>query len=327
MKYYGGIDLGGTKIYSIVIDEKGNVLSRAKIKTGGKKDFKEVLNKIFDCFNEAVEKSSVNLNDILSIGMAVPSAVDITRGLLKHAPNLDWENVEIAKYFIEKYQKPFYLDNDVNMGTFGEYCFSKVINYQSIYGIFVGTGIGGGYIVNGEIVHGKNFTAGEFGHMIIELGGQKCNCGNKGCLEAIAGKVGIIHYLKRQVDKKGKSTELDNISPDWRTTIGSSALKKAYNRKDKLVTKAIHRSANAIGIAAANLVNVIGVEAMILGGGVIEELGDVYLPIIRKTMAECSIADGAAGVEVVPSHLGDDAVALGAAWFTSLEEKQSYLLK
>jgi glucokinase len=150
--------------------------------------------------------------------------------------------------------------------------------------------------------------------MIIKQGGTQCNCGNQGCLEAIAGKVGIIKHIERKIEEKGKTTKLDEIAPQWRKSVGASALHKAINSKDKLVIKAVERSAEAIGVACSNVINTIGVDAVILGGGIIEELSDIYLPIIRLTIQECSMANGGSNFPVIISELGDDAVALGAAW-------------
>lgn len=326
MEYYAGIDVGGTKIYGVIIDKKGTILSRAKVKTGGKGSFEKIFEKIKECINKACTKAEITPEELNTMGMAVPSPVDIEKGLLLHAPNLGWQNIEIARILYNEYKKPVFIDNDVNMGVFGEYSFGIAHKFNHIYGMFVGTGIGGGYISNGTIFRGKNNTAGEVGHMIIKMKGPECNCGNRGCLEAIGGKVGIIKYIAKHVDNGGQ-TKLDELAPNWRKTIGSSKLKACYEMGDEIVVKAVHRSARAVGIAAANLVNAIGIEAIILGGGVIEELGDVMIPQVEGAMHECSIGGGAKGVEVIKSHLGDDAVALGAGWFAALEENKDLLLR
>jgi glucokinase len=325
MNYYAGIDVGGTKIYALVINEKGHILSRAKLKIGGNTKFKLVLKKILECYHTACREANISERDLKAIGLAVPSSIDYTHMIIKHAPNLGWINVEIGDLLKESFGKPGFIDNDVNMGTFGEFHFGAGKGYHSVYGMFVGTGIGGGYISNGEIIRGVNYTASEVGHHIIKLNGPQCNCGNKGCLEAIAAKVGMIKYMKTLVDKNGKKTALEKIAPNWRTTVGSSALRKAFTKKDPVVVKALKRSAKAIGVAVANLVTLTGVEAIIMGGGVIEELGDFFMPLIKKSMRKHAFANGAEGVQLLQSTLGDDAVALGAAWFVRLPEKHDML--
>lgn len=327
MKYYAGIDLGGTKIYSIVIDQNGNILSRSKIKTQANDNFENVLNRIVSCYKDAIKKSGLNEKDIESVGMAVPSAVNIEKGVLIHAPNLKLHNIKLADLMYKKIKKPIFLDNDANMGIFGEYCEGAGRHFHHIFGMFVGTGIGGGYVKDGEVIRGTNYTAGELGHMVIKIDGPKCGCGNNGCLEAVAGKVGMINYMKKLVDKKGNKTLLDEISPQWRESVGASALKKALEKDDYVVKKALQRSAKALGIAAANLINVVGVEAIIFGGGIIEELGDFLTPIIKINMEKYSIADGAKGVKLIHAALGDDSIAFGAAWFVSLPEKNFLLYK
>ncbi|MBN1409710.1 MAG: ROK family protein [Spirochaetales bacterium] len=325
MEYFAGIDLGGTKIYAIVINDKGKILSRAKIKTGAKKDVDTILKKIVDCYKEALAGAKIEEKDIQSVGMAVPSAMDVKQGILLHAPNLGWKKVPIAKLFKEKINKPVFIGNDVNIGTYGEYCFGAGKKAKNLYGLFIGTGIGGGYVVDGKIIRGLNFTAGEIGHMVIDMGGSRCNCGNKGCLETVAAKIGMIDYMIKKVGKDKKKTILSKIAPDWQKTIGSSALKEAYEKKDKIVVKAIKRSAGAIGIACANLINTIGIESIVIGGGVMEEMGDVFMPIIRKKMDSYAIGGGAANVKLLKSALGDDAVALGAAWYARLPENKELL--
>ncbi len=331
-KYYCGIDLGGTKIFAVIANEKGEVIATFKQKTKDVQDNSgqttnssdAIIERLVTCYNTVIEKAQITSDDVQSVGVAVPSSVNIKEGILIYAPNLGLKEVPIAKLLKDRINKPIFVDNDVNMGIYGEYCLGAGKGYKNIYGLFVGTGIGGGYIVNGEVVRGVNYTAGEIGHMVVKIGGPKCNCGCSGCLEAIAGKVGIISYMKRK-SKKNK-TLLDSVAPKWKQTVGSSALKKCYDEGDKIVTKALHRSAETIGIACANLINVVGVDAIVIGGGVIEEMGDIFMPVIKENANKYSIANGAKNVAIVEAALGDNSVALGAAWFTAMESNKDYLL-
>jgi len=327
MEYFVGIDLGGTKICTIIIDKKGTILSRIKTKIGGEDNLDSIVDSIIKTYKDAIKDASLEEKDIISVGMAVPSSVNIETKTLIYAPNFGWKNIQLSKIISEKLKKPLFMDNDANMGIYGEYALGAAKGLKHIYGIFVGTGIGGGYIINDEIVRGSNFTAGEIGHIIVKIDGTKCNCGRKGCLEAIASKVGIVKYIKKMIEKKGEKTMLDKFSPDWKKSVGSSALHKALTNGDKVVKKAIIRSGKAIGIAAANIVNLIGVEGIILGGGVIEELGDFLIPIIKQNLIEYSMSNGADKIKLLKSTLGDNAVALGVAWFSSLEKNKEYLYK
>ena len=178
MNFYAGIDLGGTKTYCVIIDEKGNIIAREKMKIGTDKDINRILDIVAECYKAAISRANLSESDICAAGMAVPSAVNTEKQILLNAPNLGWKNIKIGEIMTEKIKKPVFVDNDVNLGTFGEYTFGKANKYKNVYGIFVGTGVGGGYIHDGKIVRGASFTAGEIGHMIIKQGGPICNCGN-----------------------------------------------------------------------------------------------------------------------------------------------------
>ncbi len=325
MQYYAGIDIGGTKVYAVVIDEAGCVLGRAKTKIGQENAFEQVVQKIMHTYRGACRDAGIREEDIPAVGLAFPSPIDRVRRIIKHAPNLGWIDLKFSARLKEAFGKPFFVGNDVNMGTFAEYHLGAAKGHISVYGIFVGTGVGGGYILEGKIVRGLAYTAGEIGHTIIKMNGPRCNCGQRGCLEAIAAKSGMIKYIKKQVEKRGKSTLLEKIAPNWRKSLGSSALRKAFQRHDKLVSQALKRSAEAIGVAVGNIISTVGVDAIVLGGGVIEELNAFFLPAIEKSMRKHSFAGAASDVALLEPRLGDDAVALGSAWFVRLPEKQDML--
>jgi glucokinase len=326
MKFYAGIDLGGTKIYSVIIDEKGKILGSEKTKTNREDDQENIISRILESYLKALSKAGLTASDIECVGMAVPGAVNVDEGILINAPNLGWKNIELTKKLSVIFRKPFFIDNDANLGIYGEYSFNKPENVTNIYGLFIGTGIGGGYISDGEIIRGTNFTAGEIGHSIIKIGGPLCNCGKRGCFEAMAGKLGITNYMKKEVDRKKMKTMLNEICPDWRKSVGSKDLHKCFIKNDRLVVKAITRSAKVTGIVCANLINQIGVDAILLGGGLIEELGDILIPIINEYMVDYAFGDGARGIKLFKSRLGDDAIALGAAWYASRPENKKYLI-
>ncbi len=324
--YYCGIDLGGTKVYSIIIDQDGNIQGNHKVKTKYKSDFNKIFERIVLCYDELIKKLNIKNKDIKAIGIGVPSSVKVNKGILIHAPNLNIKNIDIAEKLIKKFNKPVYADNDGNLGLYGEHHYGKAELYKSLYGIFIGTGIGGAYIYDNEIIRGKNFTAGEIGHMIVEINGPKCGCGRKGCFEAIAGKVGIINYMKKLIKKNYVQTSLDNYDAGWKKNIGSSVLKELYQKNDQAVVKALTRAGKVIGIACANIINLIGVDAILLGGGLINEMAKDLLPVIKKFMIKYSIGDGAKNVKLLLSELKDNAVAYGAAKFVSVNENKKFLI-
>ena len=321
MEYYAGIDLGGTKILTLIINDEGKILGRAKVKTGPDRSVDTTFANIQACYHTACQKADLQPNDIQAVGLTVPSPVDYDQKTIIHAPNLGWIGIPFEPLLRDAFGKPAFIDNDVVMGTYGECHLGIGKGYRRVYGMFVGTGLGGGYIKDGKIVRGVN----EVGHHIIKINGSRCNCGNRGCLETMAAKSGMIKYMQKLVEKKGKKTILEKLAPNWRVSVGSSALRKAYAKGDKVVIRALKRSAEAIGVAAGNLITLIGVDAIILGGGVITELSDFFLPRVKESMLTNTFADGARDVALLESSLGDDAVALGAAWFVRRPENHDLL--
>jgi glucokinase len=183
---------------------------------------------------------------------------------------------------------------------------------KHVLGIFLGTGIGAGLIINGELYSGFGHTAGEVGHMVIDVNGPKCGCGNRGCLEALASRTAIFQRVKAAV-KEGQKTLLSEMLGDDLEDMRSGDLRKSLRRGDKFVAKVVEEAAIYTGIAVSNLVNILNPEIVVLGGGIIEALGDEMMDIIRKTAKEHAMPGAMKGVQIVDSHLGDDAGITGGA--------------
>jgi glucokinase len=183
---------------------------------------------------------------------------------------------------------------------------------QSMVGIFVGTGIGGGIIIDGKLYSGFGHTAGEIGHMVLDIDGPKCGCGNKGCFEALASRTAIFQQIRAGI-KAGEKTLLTEMLGDDLDDLRSGDLRKAIRRGDKYVDRIIDGAAEYIGIATANLINIINPEVVVLGGGVIEALADEMMSVIIETANDYAMAGAMKGVEIVASKLGDSAGITGAA--------------
>jgi glucokinase len=181
-----------------------------------------------------------------------------------------------------------------------------------VIGIFIGTGIGGGLILKGELYGGFNHTAGEVGHMVLDVNGPKCGCGNKGCFEALASRTAIFQQIKAGI-KDGQKTVLTEMLGDDLSDLRSGDLRKAIRRGDKFVDRVVEGAAEYIGIATANLVNVFAPEVVVLGGGVIEALADEMMSVIVETAADYAMPGTMKGVELVASKLGDSAGITGGA--------------
>src|SRR5205814_3236477 len=207
---------------------------------------------------------------------------------------------------------PVFVENDANIAVLGVHVAELKSKPQHVVGIFVGTGIGGGLIINGQPFSGFNHTAGEIGHMVIDINGPKCGCGNKGCFEALASRTAIFQRIKAGI-KEGEKTMLTDMLGDSLEDLRSGDLRKAIRKGDKFVSKVIEQTAEYIGIGVSNLINVLGPEVVVLGGGVMEALADEMMTTIVKTAKEHAMPGTMKGVEIVPSKLGDNAGITGAA--------------
>ncbi len=319
MAYYAGIDVGGTKILTVITEDL-KIIGKHKIKT---KNGKSLIESISYCYQEALSTAKIDQKDISAVGIGMPSSINQETRKLLSAPNLGIADINIYDLLMPVFNKPLFIDNDVNMGIYGEYCCSDIKQFKSIYGIFLGTGVGGGYIANGTVVRGHGFTAGEIGHIIVNIDGRKCNCGNRGCLETIAGKNGIIQYIKKSKDKP---VFLNKINPDWKKTLGYKDLYKAYIKGDIAVIMAVNNMAKAVGVTCANIINMIGADAIIIGGGAIDYFGSIIIDRIKRTAIKSAIGSGGDNVLIKPASLGENSVTLGCVSFVSDKNNKKFLV-
>jgi glucokinase len=308
-----GVDMGGTKILSAVIDPEGNILSTAKVPTKADKDTSIVIDRIAECIQRAIDKSGVTAASIQAVGIGAPGPLDPATGIVIFAPNLRWKDVRLKEELEARVGFPTFVDNDVNIGTLGEHVFGAGRGVQNVVGIFVGTGIGGGIILQGELFHGASKTAGEIGHIIVKAGGPRCGCGTRGCLEALASRTAMTKQFQKAILKKGKKSVLSELTSGDLGAIRSGVLAKAIRANDKLTLKVIKKATKYLGIGIGSIVNFLNPEMIVLGGGVVEALDDTFLDSIRKASEKYALPNTLSGVQIVRAKLGDNAGILGAA--------------
>lgn len=311
--YVVGVDMGGTKILAAVINAKGEIIQQAKRATKPKKGPDGVIRRIERCIREAIDRAELKPSQIRAIGIGSPGPLDPETGVIIFAPNLGWSNVPLKAKLEKSLDIPTFVDNDVNVGTLGEYAFGAGQGVKNLVGIFVGTGIGGGIILDRQLYHGINKTAGEIGHMIVKANGPRCGCGNFGCLEAIASRTAITKELRKAILKKGKKSKLLKLNDGKLNQIRSQAIAKAVKRGDKPTIKVMQRAGKYLGISVASIVHFLNPEMIILGGGVIEAMGDSLLDPIRHAAAEYALPTTMDGVQIVEATLGDNAGVIGAS--------------
>jgi glucokinase len=307
-----GVDLGGTKILSAVFDSKMQLLGSAKFTTKAQRGASAVLGRVERSILDAIDECDLSPKQIRGIGIGAPGAVDPDQGEVIFAPNLGWKDVAIVKELEKRLDVPVFLENDCHVCMLGVYEQELKNKARNVVGIFIGTGIGGGLIINGEPYFGSSHTAGELGHMVIDVNGPKCSCGNKGCFEVLASRQAIFRAIESAV-KDGKETILTEMLGDDLKDLRSGDIRKAIRRGDKLVEKIVEEAAEYIGIGVANVTNLLNPEMVVLGGGLMEALADEMLPTITKS-AKAHILPGTfRNVEIVASQLGDNAGITGAA--------------
>lgn len=311
-QYVVGVDIGGTKVLAGVIDRAGKIYGTAKTKTRAAEGFENSFKRITACVKEAIQAAQMTMDDIYAIGVGAPGPLDLKNGVVIDTPNLRWKNVHLRDAFKNEFNVPVKIDNDVNTGVLGEFIFGVGKGTEDLIGLFIGTGIGGGIIINGKLLHGFNQNAGEMGHIIMNPKGPRCNCGVKGHLEAYASKTGIENTIRRGLAKGKKSRLADKIKKA-KNPIKSSQLADAYAKGDKLVVKAIDRSAKYLGYAISTYLNIFNPEMVILGGGLVESLGDSYLEKITQVAFRNAFPIASKDVKIVPAGLGDNSVILGAS--------------
>ncbi len=307
-----GIDLGGTKILAAIVDARGRILGESKRRTRAEAGPDAVIARMADCVRQAAADAGVDWKRIRALGVGCPGPLDPRRGVILFAPNLGWRDVPLQRILEKALDVPVRIDNDVNVGTLAEARLGAVKGKSNVVGIFVGTGIGGGIVLNGNLYRGFNQNAGEIGHMIIRKGGARCSCGARGCLEAYAGRNAILARIRKAV-KAGRETVLTEISGEDLRKVRSRELRDAARAGDAVVLKALNRAARYLGVAVANLANLLSPEAFVLGGGVIEAVGDVMMPRIREAAGKNALPGALDDVVVTVSELGDSAGVLGAA--------------
>ncbi|MXZ00708.1 ROK family glucokinase [Candidatus Poribacteria bacterium] len=308
-----GVDMGGTKILSAVVDAEGNILGTAKVSTKADEGTSVVIDRIADSIQKAIDKSGVNEVSIEAIGIGAPGPLDPATGVVIFAPNLGWRDVPLKAELEGRTGIPTFVDNDVNVGTLGEHAFGAAQGVQNVVGIFVGTGIGGGIILNGELFHGASKTAGEIGHIIVKAGGPRCGCGTRGCLEAIASRTAMAKQFRKAIKKKGKKSVLTKLTDGDLGVIRSGVLVKAIRANDKLTLKVFKKATKYLGIGVGSIVNFLNPDMIVLGGGVVEALDDTFIDNIRTYAEKYALPNTLNGVQIVPAKLGDNSGILGAA--------------
>lgn len=303
-----GIDLGGTNIFGALVDSQGKTHGWIKRKTPVAEGYAAVMAAMFAVVRELMAKAP---EPVLGIGLGIPGLVDRETGMSVTSPNLFWRNQPVLEPFRREFGLPVEMDNDVRVGALAELHFGAGRTFKSFLFTTLGTGIGAGIVIDRQLYRGPYGTAGEFGHMMIRPGGPACNCGSTGCLEALASGTAVRRRIKEALEAKrdGGTSLLRNMPAGSRDAW---ALARAARAGDALALALWDEIGTDLGLGILNYYNLLGPEAVIVGGGV-SLAGDLLLEPARKVCRERLMPGIREHVKILPAELGDEAGAVGAA--------------
>jgi len=307
------IDLGGTKIVAAIIN-KGQVIAKEYQPTLADEGVQSVIKRILSMIDHLLGLRNLDSSQLDSISIAAAGAIDFEKGLVTFSPHLPgWYDIPLKDMVREKYGVNTFLINDASAAALGEHQFGAGKGVNNLVMLTVGTGIGGGIVINGKLYSGPSGSAGEIGHMTIDVNGPKCNCGNIGCLETLASGTAVAKEAIRRISQ-GERSSLTEIVEGKIENITAEQVEVAARNGDSLALEVISKAATYLGIGLVNLVNIFNPEMIIIGGG-LAKMEELLLEPARRIVKERAFQLSARLVRIVPAQLGDDAGVLGAAIF------------
>lgn len=310
--FWIGFDLGGTNMVAKVYDSRFQPVGHERKRTKGQGDAKAGLERIVRTIRKALENTGVTTDQLGGIGVGFPGPVDMEKGTLLEAVNLGWKDMPLKASLEEEFGCGAAIANDVDVGVFGEYRFGAARGSRCVVGVFPGTGIGGGCVYDGKILHGKRSTCLEIGHVQVNPNGQLCGCGRRGCLETEASRLAIAAEAAKAA-YRGEAPHLRESAGVNLKSIRSGALAESIDAGDKAVERIVRLAAEKIGIVLGDTVNLMLPDVVVLGGGLVEAMPDIFVEVVGETARRRVMEPFADLFEVVAAQLGDDASVLGAA--------------
>ena len=301
-----GVDLGGTNIKGALLDAQGNIIAKEQTATQANAGPETVAGRMSEMIASLEGLAVSKGTDLLGIGIGVPGQPDSHLGTVVYAPSLRWRNIPLVEYLRRATALPIFLENDANLAALGEQWRGAGRGSVNMVMITIGTGIGGGLILNGRLYSGITGTAGEIGHTIIDPNGPICSCGRRGCLETMTSATAMVRMAKEAIDL-GEATELSR--PE---NLDARDIIMAAQAGDKIADQIVKTSAYYLGLGLGNVINVFNPDAIVIGGGV-SRAGEILFAPLRAYTRACSLESAAEAVKLVPAELGNDAGSIGAA--------------
>ncbi len=309
--YTLGIDLGGTNIVAGIVDEDLKVIAKAKVKTNASRPAEEIVDDMAKVCFEACKVAGISIDDIDACGVGSPGAINPVDGIVVTANNLGFKNLPLAKMLKERTGVDFYIENDANAAAYGEFIAGSGRGVKNCVAVTLGTGVGGGVIIDGKLFSGSNYAGGELGHTVINVDGEACTCGRKGCWEAYASATALIRQTKAAMEK-------DKNSLMWKLTqrnlenVNGRIPFDAMRQGDKTAKEVVDTYIKYVAVGVANIINVFQPEKVCIGGGISGEKETLIAPI-REFVSKEIYAVMGKPCEILVAELGNDAGIIGAA--------------
>lgn len=312
MKYYVGIDLGGTNIVAGVVDEEYNIIAKATTKTNCPRPEKEIAGDMAKMALQAVENAGLTMEKIEWIGIGTPGIANSETGIIEYANNLGFKNTPMVKYIRETIDKPVFIENDANAAAYGEYVAGAAKGAKNAVCITLGTGVGGGIIIDGKIYSGSNFAGAEIGHTVIEVDGAQCSCGRKGCFEAYSSATGLIRMTKEAIAEHPDCIMAKMAEEKGKVTARTSF--DSMREGDEYAKEVVDKYIKYLAAGITNAINTFQPDILCIGGGVCNEGDPLLLPMKAIVKEEVYTRNSEKNTEIVIAQLGNDAGIIGAAF-------------
>lgn len=316
MKYYIGIDLGGTNIKAGVVNEKFEIIAKTSTKTLCPRPAKDICDDMAKVSIEACKLAGISVDDVEWIGVGTPGIADNINGTIPYSNNLDFHDVPVRKYIQAHINKPVYVANDANAAAYGEFVAGAAKGAKNAVCITLGTGVGAGIIVDGKILTGSNLAGAELGHMVIEVDGPQCTCGRKGCFEVFSSATGLIRMTKEAAEADSSSILNKYLAEDGKFSARHAFM--AMRDGDKTGTEVVEKYCKYLAAGITNTINIFQPDILCIGGGVCNEGDPLLLPVKELVKKEVYTRMLSQNTEIVIAKLGNDAGIIGAA-FLGLE--------
>ena len=305
-KHVVGIDIGGTKLATVVADTAGNILNKVRKPTLAERGPEYARQLLFDMVHETIELAGLERTAISAIGVSCGGPLDTKTGIVYSPPNLPgWDALPLKSQLESEFEIPVTIENDANASALAEYRFGGGRGYNAVLYMTMSTGIGGGIVLDGQVYHGANDSAGEVGHQILLPDGPLCGCGKRGCLEALCSGPAIARRAQAAVrNEKASATTLLNLAGGHIESVRSEHVLEAARQGDALALRLVEETAYYMGWGIANLVNILNPDIVLLGTIAIAA-GDLLLNPIRKTVSEFAMTRPAEAVKIAPAQLGE----------------------